>query len=510
MLTRRQSLLGSGALSATSALWGALLGLVAVPVMIHSLGFTAYGMYGLAFTIVGFGSYLDFGLGWTTARFVAEADVRRDAALLSATLRAAILYQLTVGLLFVAVVVPSADGIARFLLPSQEQHAATMTAVIRVAACSFLLSSVAGVLISALRGTRHFAMATAASVTGLTLSVGGATTVAGLGYGVVSAAFAQSVGAGAALAVAFWACRESVSRSDSRISVRSQLRAMLSFSIWNYLNRLGQLVSSELDKVVVGRFAGAAYLPFYLVPYGLTQRLNAVTGPALTAIYPTATVGQYDRTKFLAQYFSAARAVHVLTASGALAMFFWGPRFLEAWIGPEMAAHGAFFLRAFTVGFWVLSVGSFDGGCIEGWNHPRATAAIVFISLAAAIPIAITLFPIIGAAHAVAVAVAAWQISTGIGQMLYWQHLSCYPISKLRSFGVPIVEMAFIALGISVVMGPLVSSHIIIMAVLPAMALGLGAYGVMRAFPAAERRALMRRITSRAELENAATTTFSA
>src|SRR5947207_15093018 len=245
MLTRRQSLLGSSALSAISALWGALLGLVAVPVMIQSLGFAAYGIYGLAFTIVGFGSYLDFGLGWTTSRFVAEADVRRDAALLSATVRAALLYQVAVGLLFVAVVMPSADGIARFLLPSQEQYEVTMTAVIRVAAFSFLLSSLAGVLISALRGTRHFAMATAASVTGLTLSVGGATTVAGLGYGVVSAAFAQSTGAGVALAVALWACREPVFRSR-RVSVRPQLRAMLSFSIWNYLNGLGQLLSSEV------------------------------------------------------------------------------------------------------------------------------------------------------------------------------------------------------------------------------------------------------------------------
>ena len=191
-------------------------------------------------------------------------------------------------------------------------------------------------------------------------------------------------------------------------------------------------------------------------------------------------------------------------------MFFWGPRFLAAWIGPEMAEHGAFFLRVFTVGFWVLSVGSFDGGCIEGWNHPRATAAIVFISLAAAVPLALVLFPIIGAAHAVALAVATWQVSTGLGQILYWQRLARYPIAQLRRFALPIAEMAVIALGASLVMEDLVRGRLASMAILPAMALVLAAYGVMRSFPVDERRALLKRLISRADFKNAATTTSSA
>src|SRR5258707_1080704 len=61
-------------------------------------------------------SYLDFGLGWTTSKFIAEADAQGDAAQLGSTIRAAALYQFVVGIAFVAVTVPAAGWISRDLL----------------------------------------------------------------------------------------------------------------------------------------------------------------------------------------------------------------------------------------------------------------------------------------------------------------------------------------------------------------------------------------------------------
>src|SRR3990172_9923452 len=114
----RQSLLGAGVLSLAYSVWGFLLALMTIPVLINGLGLTSYGIYTLAFSVAGFGAFMDFGFGWTISKFVAEAEAQRDYGLLGATMRAGVLYYLAIGSLFVALVVPSADWIARKILRS--------------------------------------------------------------------------------------------------------------------------------------------------------------------------------------------------------------------------------------------------------------------------------------------------------------------------------------------------------------------------------------------------------
>jgi O-antigen/teichoic acid export membrane protein len=474
--------------------------------MVHGLGLSAYGIYTIAFTIAGFGSYLDFGLGWTTARFVADADARGDKKQLAATIGAAVLYHAAVGLLFLAAILGSTGWIAKVGLHFQQPDELAIVKVLRIAGFSFVLSSLAGVFISSLRGSHLFARATVASVSGLTISVGGAALMARLGFGVVSAALAQLGGAAVGLLVAVCLCRKLFAPLNTRSSVFAQLRAMFEFSVWNYLNGLVQMTTSQLDKVLVGRFMGAAFLPFYTVPYGLAQRLNAVAAPAMTAIYPTATAGLYDREKFLKQYLASSRIVHMLTASGALAVLFWGPRFLSAWIGPEMSTNGSFFLRAFAIGFWILFVGSFDGSCIEGWNRPRITFCIVLFSLIAVLPLGFALSRLLDGGRSVAITVMGWQILTGLSQIVYWQRLSHYPIRRfLYGVCLPLGEMAMLAYLLAWSVGQAFVSRVAEMAVLPVMAGILAAYGFLRIFSRDERQQLISRLTFRAlEFRNAA------
>src|SRR5262245_1997345 len=342
----KQSLLSSGALSFVQALWSVALGLVTTPILLHGLGVEAYGVYALAFTIAGLGSYLDFGLGWTTSKFIAEADALNDAPLLASTVRAAAIYNSAVGAVAVTVLVPAAPFIARALhfSPSQELQIA---ATLRIAAVSFLFASVGGVFISSLRGTRRFAAASAISIVGLTVSVTGAAFASRQGLGVVSAALFQMFGTllGALLGAA--AFRGQLRAEWGPIGLRTRLRQMLGFSIWSYANRLTQMFMYEADKLLVGRFAGPGALTFYAVPFGIGQRVAFIGGPAVNAMYPAAAAGQFDRDRFIHQYFRGSRLVHVLTAAVALTVFWWAERLLLVWLGPEMAHAGGFFLRVF-------------------------------------------------------------------------------------------------------------------------------------------------------------------
>jgi hypothetical protein len=211
-----------------------------------------------------------------------------------------------------------------------------------------------------------------------------------------------------------------------------------------------------------------------------------------------AAAGRHDPNQFMPQYLRASRLLHVTTAALALAMLFWGDRFLEAWIGAEMAARGTFALRMLVIGFWLLSVGSFDGGCVEGWNRPRVT---FMISLAAvlsglAVVAAANLWPG-GMAAAVPIGVATYGVLAGAGQMIAWQRISRYsPMFLLRRTLLPLLEMTAIAALASFWLRPIIDGRSASIVTLVALMGILGAYGVWRTLSGEELRTLGGRLVS--------------
>jgi O-antigen/teichoic acid export membrane protein len=292
------------------------------------------------------------------------------------------------------------------------------------------------------------------------------------------------------------ACYTLLRASEHGRGLWKQLRAMLGFSIWNYASRLIQMFVLQADKIVIARWGGPAILAFYSVPFNFAQRVNVLAGPAVTAIYPIAVVGRLDRESFMQQYLAASRLIHVATAALAISVLVWGDRFLGAWVGPEMASRGTFFLRALTVGFWAVSVGSFDGGCIEGWNRPRVIFALSAGAAGVGLAIVVTtMWRVTSSAEAIALGVSGYFVTVGIGQMVAWYRMSRYPVRFM--FGrvvLPIAEMGLLAVIASMLLRRTIEGRVGSIVTLFGLMAGLGAYGVLRALSGAELRALAGRV----------------
>jgi len=492
----RQSLLASGGLSLAANVWTTAVALVTVPVMVRSLGFESYGIYSVAFSVAALGSYLDLGLGWTTAKFVAEADAAASRTPVGTAMAASALYQLSLGLVFASAVIIAASSISIVVLRVPSNQVGSASAVLRLAAVSFVASSLVGVFVSTLRGLRRFAAATLVATGSTTISAIGAAVAASMGFGIVAAAAAQLFGVACGVLAGLGACYTLLRASEHGRGLWKQLRAMLGFSIWNYASRLIQMFVLQADKIVIARWGGPAVLAFYSVPFNFAQRVNVLAGPAVTAIYPIAVVGRLDRESFMQQYLAASRLIHVATAALAISVLVWGDRFLGAWVGPEMAWRGTFFLRALTVGFWAVSVGSFDGGCIEGWNRPRVIFALSAGAAAVGLAIVVTtMVTVTSSAEAIALGVSGYFVTVGIGQMVAWYRMSRYPLRFM--FGrvvLPIAEMGLLAVMASMLLRRTIEGRVGSIVALFGLMAGLGAYGVLRALSGAELRALAGRV----------------
>jgi len=226
----------------------------------------------------------------------------------------------------------------------------------------------------------------------------------------------------------------------------------------------------------------------------------AVLGAAaVTAVVPAAAARSRSRADFLESYFRTARIVHLCTAAPAIAVLVWAPLLLHSWVGAELAASGAGFLRALALGYWIMSVASVEAGCLEGWGHPRITALAAAGSLAVAGIVFVALALDGERLWAVAGAVTAWMLASGVVTMIAWYRVSGFPPARLwRELVRPVGEMVLIGVAAGALAGGwLVPGPWGLLAGAGLVALLL-VYGFLRLFPGAEARALLGRLVNAA------------
>lgn len=494
-----QSILPSALSSLALACLGLALAFVTVPVMVGGLGLAGYGAYSIAFTVAGYGAFLDLGLGWAGLGFTAAAHARRDRETVAGVLWALLLYQAVVGGLVLVLLGAGADRLGLWLVGPGED-AVRVAGILPIAGAWFALSGLNGVFVGVLRGVDRPGAAALVAGTALLVGVGGGALAVSRGHGLHAAALCQLLGALVASLVAVGALGDLLRRvrpGELLASSARALRGMLGFSLWSLLGRIVQIAVLQGDKVVAARVAGAAGLPSYVVPFNVAQKLNLLGSAAVTAVYPVAAGRRGSPTDFHESYFRAARVVHLLTAAPAIVLVGLAPLFLHSWIGGEMAAAGADFLRVLAVGYWLVSVGSVDAGCVEGWGRPRLTALAAVAGLGVAAVVAVVLAVTAGGLWAVTGGVAAWMAATGLANTLVWLRVSRFPVRRLwASLLRPILEMLLLGLGLARLVTAWVPPGPGGLVACGALGALLVAYGFLRLFPGGERRLLLGRVAS--------------
>jgi O-antigen/teichoic acid export membrane protein len=255
------SMLRSALSSVAVSVLGVAVGFVSVPVMLSGLGYTDYGAYSIAFTVAGYGAFLDLGFGWAGMRFVAEAHARQDREAVVGVLWALVLYQAAIGGAVLVLLVVAADRLGHWLVAGPGADAARIAAVLPIAGVWFAISGLNGIFLAMLRGVGRYGAAAVVAGTMVLLGVGGGALLVGQGHGLRAAALCQVGGALAAAGVAVVALRDLLgARLHGPAASAGQLRRMVSFSLWSFLSRLVQVAIPQGDKVIVARVSGATGL----------------------------------------------------------------------------------------------------------------------------------------------------------------------------------------------------------------------------------------------------------
>lgn len=382
-ITPSRRLLRSSGFIFGGQVWFVLLSFATMPYIVRTMGVDGYGVFSLLVVFAGYLSHLDLGLGWALTKFVAEYEARGETDVLERSVRTAVLALLAGGALGALLLIGLSDVIVTRFLSLPPALAAQAKTALWVSAGGFAINSALGALSAVLRGFHRFDITTGLNMLfGTLATLGTVAVLAGGGslVGVVSVHALVTCGSLAAHVVVLRRLRPDVSLLPRLY--RPEFSRMFSFSVFTLLGKVGVAALFQIDKVIVASFLPVAYVSYYVIPFGVAQKLNLLGSIAATVMFPLASeefAGE-SRERYEKVYRRTVKVVFLVTGISTVVVVAFSDRLLRVWLGADFAEHGGMVLALLSVAFCVNALSSVEAVSIEGAGRPRVTAGFLAVS----------------------------------------------------------------------------------------------------------------------------------
>jgi O-antigen/teichoic acid export membrane protein len=317
-----------------------VLGFVATPILLHQLGQGTFGAWALLASMVGYTALLDFGVGLTVMRMVAERAHLQDRRELVAVASTGLVIYAALGLLVFLVVCGAAPFIAgAFTLHGISDGDFTLAFVMIVGAVG--LTFPAGLFTGINQGFGHYRQQNVIVICQALVSAALGVAIVLLGGGILELATAQvAVALGTFLAKAAYAARAFGIVPSPRAYDRRVARMVVGVSAWIFLLNVATKVIWDADAIVIGALLGTIAVSHYAVALGpatairrLTDQFNSVS---LTAASSLRAQGEHAGLRRLLM--EATRIVTLFVCPFLVLFGLWGEQFLGLWVGPGLVS----------------------------------------------------------------------------------------------------------------------------------------------------------------------------
>ncbi len=336
-----------------------LVGMAAIPPVLHGLGVEQFGILSLAWIILGYFSLFDFGLGRATTKLVAEQVVRNTgtsgASETARLIWSSVFLHLALGVVAGLVLWFGKRVAVCDLLGIPAASAAITIDVVAILALSLPAVLGAAALRGILEGTQRFGL-----VNGVKCVAGSLVFLAPLicvhaGWGlreIVLAILAVRIAALLAyLIVTFVVFPEM--RSFPALS-RSSMKSLASYAGWVAVSNFISPLLAYLERfMLVAVLASTRVLTLYSAPYEVVSRIAIIPASLAAALFPVMATcdARADSKKEQALYLRSTKILFLglLPVLATLSLFAYP--LLEAWLGRGFGGECTHVLRVLCAAF---------------------------------------------------------------------------------------------------------------------------------------------------------------
>lgn len=381
--------LTSGRLLARNTLWNLLgqgapllVAIVAIPILIHSLGTDRFGVLTLAWVVIGYFSLFDLGLGRALTQLVARRFGTEEAegtpalvwtalALMFALgcVGALVLAGLTPWLVTTALKIPAP-------LQAESQHAFLI-----LAASIPVVISTTG-LRGVLEAHQRFGLSNAVRIPSGFFTYLGPVLVLPFTkslFWVVAVLMAGRIISG----LAYLVLCLGVMSALRRIALdRRTVIPLFRFGGWMTVSNLVGPLMVYLDRFLIGALISISAVAYYATPYEMVTKLLVIPGALAGVLFPAfSTSFVHDRDRAALLLVRGVKYLFLVLFPCALVIVTLAHPGLTVWLGPTFASHSTRVLQWLAAGIFFNSLAQIPFALVQGAGRPDLSAKLHMIEV---------------------------------------------------------------------------------------------------------------------------------
>ena len=380
-----------------------LIAIPAMAIMARALGVEKFGLFMLAFSVLGYAGIFDGGLTRAVIRAVAMHDHDRTRnRLVVGTASCAVL---ALSLVAALLVYFGAEQITRLLNVSEASH---QDAVLSFKLLAFIIPPyLLGLIWFAYPEgqQRFFQLNILKTITGSLIALLPVVAILiepSFFYALIGLLVARVL----SLAVAYIPCHRDLGSHIFSFNVRT-LKSLLGFGGWITVSNIISPLMVYADRFILSNVVGASRVAFYTAPSEAVARMSVIPGAVSRTIFPLFSKMQGEATSAARTAFRGLLVVCILIA---LPVFVFSEQILTLWLGAPYGAESSLILKVLLVGFVFNAVAQVPYSRLQAHGLAKTTALIHLWELVpylAVLAVLLNLYGVLGAAIAWTLRVSA-------------------------------------------------------------------------------------------------------
>lgn len=360
--------------------------LVFMPMLIRSFGVGEYGLYLLASSVAAYASLVDFGVGTSLVKNVAERAATGDNEGLSKYISTSLLFYVGAGLvvaLILAIVAVLAGTIFK-VTPDQARLLRNMLLVVAVSSLWAWPATTGGLVLG---GLQRYTISARTALAAAIANVGVMLAVLMLHQGPLALIVGQSVVSAVAGAANVALARHAIGHVNVHPSNAdfNVLKDIFSFSwVIFVLQICTVIIYQQTDRVVLGVFLGAASVTLYESAGKMQGLVTQISQFATSAVMPfAAQLDSEGRSSSLQTlFYRGTKYVMALVLPVVLGLMIFAKPIITHWLGPAFATQST--AAQVLLSYQLLAAGAVIGESIlisRGHAQRRLFNAVFVVTL---------------------------------------------------------------------------------------------------------------------------------
>lgn len=388
-----------------------LVGLIAIPILVHALGTARFGILLIAWMLIGHLSLFNLGVGRALTNLVAQKVATDEEESVPPLIWTANLLMLGLGVLAGVVLAACSHWLVYSLLkiPAALQRESLIS--FYILSCAMPMVVVSSGIRGVLEAYQRFDAANAVRIPTGIFSFAGPLAVLPFSHSLVPVVVVLAAGRYLGVISYFIVGRILLPVMRAAPAWDSgSIRPLLSFGGWMTVSRIVGPILSDMDRVFVGAILSMQAVAYYATPYEIVTKLIIIPTALGGVLFPAFSGSLLVNVKYTQEVYRLAQRTLAAVMIPVILLIVFGGRFgLRIWLGPNFAAHSTLALQILAGGILIKVWSYAPSALVQGAGRPdwlaklRAAEAPAYV---AALWFLTVLFGIAGTATAWAIRAA--------------------------------------------------------------------------------------------------------